>query len=94
MERFMEFCLGVNKNHIYNCEQEIGHYILTTFSAHIIDWSIWYSFFSLPYRMLKIRHSRYDENGETCTFFRRNKIAHCIVEQIEETNHPMLGEIM
>jgi hypothetical protein len=95
VEKFLRFCLGVNTNHIYNCEQEIGHYVLMTFAAHIIDWSIWYSFFSLPYRMLKIRHNSCDENcDERGNFFQRNNIAYCVVEQTQETDYPMLGDIM
>ena len=68
----------MNKNYIYNCEQEIGHYILTTLAAHILDWNIWYAFFSRPYRKVRTLSSC-DENGkEIWHFFNKLKL-HIVV---------------
>jgi hypothetical protein len=58
--------------HLQSREREIGHYVLTKFEAHFIDWDIW--FFSLPYRMIKVLH---DDDGDILEL---NKIALCDVK--------------
>ena len=65
---FLIFCENVNKECIY-CEQEIKHYLLTTFGLYITDWNIWYAFFSRPYKKT---------NFFTETLYNQVKIAHCI----------------
>jgi hypothetical protein len=50
VETFLDFCRSVNRERIYNCQQEIGHHLLRTFEAHMLDWNIWYAFFSKPYQ--------------------------------------------
>jgi hypothetical protein len=55
MENFLCFCpYTVNRDHIYNCEQEIGYYLLITFGIHVFDWDIWYALFSRPYSRFRV----------------------------------------
>jgi hypothetical protein len=74
VETFLDFCLGVNRERIYNCEQEIGYHLLITFGAHMLDWNIWYAFFSKPYQRFL---SSYDADGyELWTSIPQLKIVH------------------
>lgn len=74
VESFLDFCRDVARDCIYNCEQEIGHYLLITFGVHIFDWNIWYAFFSRPYNPLRVLGS-YDANGdEIWNFFPHLKL--------------------
>jgi hypothetical protein len=76
VETFLDFCLTVKRERIYNWEQEIGHHLLITFGAHMLDWHIWYAFFSKPYPRLRLLSS-YDVNGdEIWHFFQQLKIVH------------------
>jgi hypothetical protein len=55
MSNFLSFCQTVNKNCIYNCEQEIGYFLLITLGIYVSDWNIWYACFSSPYQRLVYR---------------------------------------
>ena len=73
IERFIVFCrYTINKNSVYNREKDIGHYVLLTFSAHFIDWRIWYAFFLLPYRMIIVFN-----DGKDGHILALDKTAHC-----------------
>jgi hypothetical protein len=72
---FLTWCrYTVNRNHIYNCEQEIGYYLLRTFGIHVFDWNIWYAVFSLPYRRFKAKELTVSNSDDLYAFFPNFKI--------------------
>jgi hypothetical protein len=68
---FLSFCKTANRNNIYNREQEIGYYLLITLGIYVLDWDIWYAFFSSPYRRVRLKIS---ESADLCTLFPQFKI--------------------
>ena len=72
---FLSWCRHtVNRNHIYNCEQEIGYYLLRTFGIYVSDWNIWYAVFSLPYQRFKVKELTVSDSDDLCAFFPTFKI--------------------
>ena len=79
MINFLSFCRHtVNKNCIYNCEQEIGYYLLITFGIYVFDWDIWYACFSSPYQRLIARGLEVSESDTLCAFFPQLKLVNTI----------------
>ena len=75
MDSFLSFCqYVVNKDHIYNCEQEIGYFLLVAFGIHVFDWDIWYALFSRPYNRFQVLNSCNWNGDELWTFFPDLKI--------------------
>jgi ABC-type amino acid transport substrate-binding protein len=73
VESFLAFCQNdVNKEYIYCSEDEIQHYLLAEFGVYIIDWCIWYAFFSRPYYTSTTHFTTKD------LWYHKIKIAHCV----------------